>query len=67
MIKRLSRLGALLSLGICLAAPVLFFAGTISEGGYKLAFNLASAGWFVLASLWLMKRTKKGPSSWVGS
>jgi len=56
MIKRLFWLGALLSLGICLAVPVLYFAGTMNEGGYKLAFNLASAGWFVFASLWLMKR-----------
>lgn len=56
MIKRLFWLGALLSLGICLAVPVLYFLGKMSEGGYKLAFNLASAGWFVLVSLWLMKR-----------
>jgi len=63
MIKRLSRIGALMSLGICLAVPILCFAGKLSEGGYKLAFNLASAGWFVFASLWLIKRTKKGPTS----
>ncbi len=40
---------ALLSLGACLAAPILFFLGRISEAGYKTAFLVASIGWFVFA------------------
>lgn len=41
---------ALVSLGTCLAAPLLFFLGRISEGTYKTLFLLASAAWFVLAT-----------------
>jgi len=42
---------ALVSLGTCLAAPLLFFLGRISEGTYKTLFLLASAAWFVLATV----------------
>jgi hypothetical protein len=41
---------ALVSLGTCLAAPLLFFLGRISEGTYKTLFLLASVAWFVLAT-----------------
>jgi hypothetical protein len=40
---------ALLSLAVCLAAPVLFFLGRITEGSYKTAFLVASIAWFVFA------------------
>jgi hypothetical protein len=40
---------AVLSLAACLAAPVLFFLGRISEASYKTAFLIASIGWFVFA------------------
>jgi hypothetical protein len=40
---------ALLSLAACLAAPILFFLGRISEASYKTAFLVASVGWFVFA------------------
>jgi len=59
MIKRLVGLGALLSLGVCLAVPVLFFVGKISEGGYKLAFNLGSLGWFIFAAAWMAGRGRR--------
>jgi hypothetical protein len=62
MIKRLAGLGALVSFGICLAAPVLFFYGRIGESGYKLAFNLASIGWFVFATGWMAGRRKRAGS-----
>jgi hypothetical protein len=52
---------ALVSLGICLAAPVVFFLGRISEGTYKMAFLLSSIAWFVLATAWAMTG-KDGPS-----
>lgn len=58
MIKRLSGFGAIVSFGVCLAVPVLYFVGKMSEGGYKLAFNLASVGWFVFATLWMRKKIK---------
>lgn len=41
---------ALLSLAVCLAAPVLSFLGRISERTFKTAFLAASAGWFVFAA-----------------
>jgi hypothetical protein len=56
MIKRLSGVGAFACFGVCLAAPVLFFLGRIGEGRYKLAFNLASLGWFVFATAWMAGR-----------
>lgn len=43
---------ALVSLGVCLAAPVLFFLGRIAERTYKTGFLLASVAWFLLATAW---------------
>jgi hypothetical protein len=51
---------ALLSLAVCLAAPVLFFAGRISEPDYKTAFLAGSIAWFVFAVAWGFAR--KGPA-----
>jgi len=41
---------ALLSLAVCLAAPVLHFLGRISEGSFKTTFLVASIAWFVFAA-----------------
>lgn len=43
---------ALVSLGVCLAAPVLFFLGRIAERTYKTGFLLATIAWFILATTW---------------
>jgi uncharacterized membrane protein YidH (DUF202 family) len=43
---------ALVSLGVCLAALVLFFMGRIAERTYKTGFLLASIAWFILATAW---------------
>ena len=40
---------ALLCLAACLAAPVLYFLGRITEASYKTAFLVASIGYFVFA------------------
>jgi hypothetical protein len=48
-LRDLAGLLALLSLGACLAAPVLFFLGRITEGSFKTAFLVASVAWFVFA------------------
>jgi hypothetical protein len=40
---------AVLSLCACLASPVLFFLGRVSERGFKTSFLAASIGWFVFA------------------
>ncbi|MGA2362815.1 MAG: hypothetical protein ABSG73_10195 [Candidatus Aminicenantales bacterium] len=50
---------SILSLGLCLAAPVLFFLGILPEARFKLALLLASLGWFFLATAWASYRKKK--------
>jgi hypothetical protein len=50
--------GGLLSLSAGLAAPVLYFLGSISEARFKLVLLIASAGWLVFATLW--SGAKKG-------
>ena len=49
---------SILSLALCLAAPVLFFAGILPEASYKLALLLASLGWFFLATTWVSHKKK---------
>ncbi|OGD23079.1 MAG: hypothetical protein A2W03_00655 [Candidatus Aminicenantes bacterium RBG_16_63_16] len=43
---------AILSLAAGLAAPILYFLGVFSEPRFKLVLLVASAGWFVFATLW---------------
>jgi hypothetical protein len=50
LLIRLTGALALVSLALCLAAALLYFLGRIPEATYKLAFLLASIGWFVLAT-----------------
>jgi hypothetical protein len=50
--RRWFGLGAILSLVVCLGAPVLYFLGAVSQSQYKLILALASVGWFILATLW---------------
>jgi ABC-type spermidine/putrescine transport system permease subunit I len=50
LFRRISGGLALVSLALCLAAPVAYFLGRISEGSYRKAFLLASIAWFVLAT-----------------
>jgi hypothetical protein len=52
---------SILSLALCLAAPVLYFLGILSEPSFKLALLLASLGWFFLATNWAAYRAKKSP------
>lgn len=49
ILKDLAGLLALLSLAACLAAPVLFFLGRLTEGSFKTTFLVASIAWFVFA------------------
>jgi hypothetical protein len=49
---------SILSLIICLAAPVLFFLGLLPEASFKLALLLASLGWFFLATTWASYKKK---------
>jgi hypothetical protein len=50
--KILLAVASLVSLLLCLAAPLLFFFGFLPEASYKLALLLASLGWFFLATSW---------------
>lgn len=54
-------LGSVLSLAACLAAPCLYFSGRFSEARFKLVLLIASAGYFVFATLW--SGAKKGARS----
>ena len=49
---------SLLSLVLCLAAPVLFFLGRLPEASFKLSLLLASLGWFFLATTWASYKKK---------
>jgi len=53
---------ALLSLCGCLAAPILYFLGRVSEQAYKTGFLVASIGWFVFA----VARGATGPKGSAG-
>jgi hypothetical protein len=61
LFRRITGWLALVSLGLCLAAPIVFFLGRISEETYKKAFLLASIAWFILATARAMSG-KNGPS-----
>ncbi len=56
--KTLTAVVALISLILCLAGPVLYFAGALTEAGFKLALVPASLGWFFFASVWASARKK---------
>ena len=47
MIKWIAALAALVSLVVCLAAPVWYFRGEYSLDSYKIIFLIASVIWFV--------------------
>ncbi len=49
---------AMVSLFFCLASPFFFFWGKVSERSYKWIFLWASIFWFVLATVWAMKKKR---------
>jgi len=56
--KILLAVASILSLALCLAAPILFFRGFLPEKDFKLALLLASLAWFFLATTWASLRKK---------
>lgn len=56
MMRAAFALLAAVSLGACLAAPVFFFSGSLSESAMKGVFLAASVGWFGFASAWSRSR-----------
>jgi hypothetical protein len=59
--KTFLAVASILSLVLCLVAPVLFFLEILPEPSFKLALLLASLGWFFLATNWAAFRAKKTP------
>ena len=48
---------ALLSLAVCLAAPVMAFQGAITTDAYKDIFLGGTVGWFVCATLGFARKS----------
>jgi uncharacterized membrane protein YvlD (DUF360 family) len=59
--KTFLAVASILSLVLCLVAPVLFFLELLPEPSFKLTLLLASLGWFFLATNWAAHRAKKAP------
>lgn len=49
---------AILALALCLSLPVLRFFGLLEKDSYEIAFLLASAAWFLAATIWSARRKK---------
>ena len=58
MIKPIAFIAAVVSLAVCLLAPVLYFAGRIEVEGYKTIFLIASIAWFVAATVYDAQRPR---------
>ena len=59
MIKSIAAVIALVSLAVCLAAPVWYFWGEYSLDSYKTLFLFASVGWFVAAVVYDARRGRE--------
>ena len=59
MIKTIAAVVALVSLAVCLAAPVWYFRGEYSLDTYKTLFLIASVGWFAAATLYDARRQRE--------
>ena len=58
MVKAIALVAAVVSLAVCLVAPVLYFAGRIEVEDYKTVFLVASIGWFVAATVYDAQRQR---------
>ena len=59
MIKSIAAVAALLSLALCLIAPVWYFLGQYSVDSYKTIFLIASVVWFVAATVYDVQRGRE--------
>jgi hypothetical protein len=50
---------ALAALLACMAAPVLFFTGSMTESAYRTLFLTSSLVYFPMATLWVAQRKKR--------
>jgi hypothetical protein len=59
MTRHVSGAAALVAIAVCVASPVLFFAGSIDESSYRFLFAAGSLAWFVAAVTWVGTRKKR--------
>lgn len=59
MIKSIAAVAALVSLALCLAAPVWYFRGEYSLDSYKTIFLIASVIWFVAVVVYDARRGRE--------
>ncbi len=59
MIKPLASVVALVSLAVCLVAPVMYFAGRVEIESYKTVFLIASLAWFVAVAVYDRQRQRE--------
>ncbi len=59
MFDKISLWLAILSLSICLAAPVMHFLGWMELTACKTVLAVATAGWFILATARTTRRSGK--------
>ena len=59
MIKSIAAVAALVSLAVCLVAPVWYFRGEYSLDTYKTIFLVASVLWFVAAVVYDTQRVRQ--------
>jgi hypothetical protein len=53
MERKIMAILAIVSLSLCLIFPIVHFLGKINAAAYKSGFLLASAAWFIFATLWI--------------
>lgn len=61
--KIIAAIASILSLAVCLIAPVLFFIGTTDESTFKSVLLIASVAYFVAATLWAGRARPAGAQS----
>ena len=59
MIKPIASVVALVSLAVCLVAPVMYFAGRVEIESYNTVFLIASLAWFVAVAVYDRQRQRE--------
>ena len=60
--KWISGILSLLSLTACLIFPILLFLQKLAGQEFKTWFLMASLGWFLFASIFLIKKNRRSPN-----
>lgn len=56
MIRTIAAVASVLSLGICVAAPLPYFWGSVDESTYRQVLTVGSVVWFVAATVWATRK-----------